>query len=396
MIERADSLLLVDFPFVSDFLRETIERYELPLVMTESARALGFEEKDYTIDEREAVEIGRMNPDVRVYTCSENAIDWVNLNLSETRVPGLVGLFKDKHGFREKMWFLHPEFYFAKVGLDELDGLDLNTVRWPVIVKPNVGFFSLGVHRVEGPEEWAETVKKIQTEVESIKAIYPTRVLDTTAFVIESCIEGEEYAVDAYFKEDGEPVILSILHHRFADAGDTGDRLYVTSKKVMRENLGRFKDYLRKMGDLTGARNIPIHIEVRVSVWGEVVPIEVNPLRFGAWCSTGELSHYAFGHHPYVCFFEKREPDWDALLEACDGADYNMVVLDNTTGYERGEVKGFDYEYLISKFSDVIDLREADFNKYAIFGFLLVKSTDETQGEIERILSSDLREYVCV
>lgn len=389
-------MLLVDFPFVSDFLREAIERYELPLVMTESARALGFKDRNYTIDEREAVEIGRMNRDVRVYTCSENAIDWVNLNLSETHVAEMVGLFKDKHGFREKMWFLHPEFYFTKVGLDELDGVDLNTVRWPVIVKPNVGFFSLGVHRVESADAWAGTVKKIQAEVESIKAIYPTRVLDTTMFVIESCIEGEEYAIDAYFNEDGEPVILSILHHRFADAGDTGDRLYVTSKKVMEENLERFGVYLKKMGELTGARNMPIHVEVRVSVWGEVVPIEVNPLRFGAWCSTGDLSHCAFGHDPYVCFFEKRAPDWEAILNECDGADYNMVVLDNTTGYERGAIKGFDYERFVGEFSDGIDLRKADINRYGIFGFFFVKSTDETQVEIERVLHDDLRGYVTI
>jgi hypothetical protein len=41
--------------------------------------------------------------------------------------------------------------------------------------------------------------------------IYPEQVLDTRSFLIEEYIEGDEFALDAYFDGDGNPVILNIL-----------------------------------------------------------------------------------------------------------------------------------------------------------------------------------------
>lgn len=59
------------------------------------------------------------------------------------------------------------------------------------------------------------------------------QVLDTGKFIIEENIEGEEFAVDAYFNSKEKPVILNILKHIFSSENDVSDRVYFTSKSVM-------------------------------------------------------------------------------------------------------------------------------------------------------------------
>ena len=50
---------------------------------------------------------------------------------------------------------------------------------------------------------------------------------------MEEYVEGEEYAIDCYFDEKGEVVILNILHHKFSSGRDTSDRVYSTSKEII-------------------------------------------------------------------------------------------------------------------------------------------------------------------
>ena len=63
-----------------------------------------------------------------------------------------------------------------------------------------------------------------------IENLYPTKVLDTNTFIIEECIEGDEFAFDAYYDEFGNPVLLNTFKHYFASRNDVSDRVYYTSK----------------------------------------------------------------------------------------------------------------------------------------------------------------------
>ena len=69
------------------------------------------------------------------------------------------------------------------------------------MVKPAVGFFSMGVHVVDSAEAWPGVVDEIEREVKAFAAIYPDQVLGLDRFVVEEVIEGEEFAVDAYFDQ---------------------------------------------------------------------------------------------------------------------------------------------------------------------------------------------------
>ncbi len=387
-------MILVDQPYLSDFLKETSKKHNLAIVNTEAAREFNLSAADNLLAERDAIDWLRANKDARVYTNSENAIGWIAENLAFTDLPAKIEIFKNKAKFRELMRPMLPDFYFQEVTFSDLDALDIENIPLPFIIKPNVGFFSLGVHKVSSAEEWKKVKAMIKAETSQKNNTYPTEVLDTTTFIIEENIEGEEYALDAYFDESGNPVILGIYKHLFSSANDVSDRIYITSKEVVEENLANFRNWLQKVGDLTKMSNFPAHVEIRRTDEGEIVPIEVNPLRFGGWCTTADMTAAAYGFNPYVYYFENKKPDWDEILSTRAGKLYSLVVLDNSTGYEGKNIAKFDYDALLATFENPLELRKIDYRKFPVFGFLFLETREENFGELERILKSDLREFL--
>jgi len=61
-------MILVDKPYVSNFLRETIENNKIKVVKTAVARELGFTENSNLIDEKSAVSYAKSSPNLKVYT----------------------------------------------------------------------------------------------------------------------------------------------------------------------------------------------------------------------------------------------------------------------------------------------------------------------------------------
>ena len=386
-------MILVDKPYLSDFLKETSIKYNLPIVNTEAAHGFGLSAADNLISENEVVERLRANPDARVYSNSENAIGWVAENLAFTDLPEKVELFKNKAKFRELTRPMLPDFYFQEVAFSDLDNLKIDKIPRPFIIKPNVGFFSLGVHKVSTAEEWEDVKATIKAETAQKDNLYPAEVLNTTTFIIEECIRGEEFAFDAYFDKKGFPVVVGIYKHLFSSANDVSDRIYITSKEVIEENLADFTNWIKEVGDLAKMSNFPVHVEVRRTDAGEIVPIEVNPLRFGGWCTTADMTAASYGFNPYVYYFENKKPDWDEILSTRAGKLYSLVVLDNSTGYAGEEIAEFDYDALLATFENPLELRKIDYKKFPVFGFLFLETNEESFGELERVLKSDLREF---
>jgi hypothetical protein len=387
-------LILLDFPYVSAFLLDTLERLQIPVVWTGSAAVLTCGRNINAVPPEEA--ITRLSAGERpiLYSNSENAIGWIVKNLPETDLPDAITRFKNKVRFREMMQDIYPGYYFKGIETDHIHTLDISRFPLPFIIKPAVGFFSLGVNKVEAAEEWPAVSESLLREIGEIRHLYPDEVLNTNGYIIEECIEGDEFAIDCYFDSHGDPVILNIMKHLFASGKDVNDRVYITSAEIIRAYLASFTDFLRETGKRAGIRNFPAHIEVRVNADGKVAPIEVNPLRFGGWCSTPDLAHYAFGLNLYETLFLGQKPDWDALLSGKEGLIYSNIVLNNSTGLPGREIELFDYERLMSDFEHPLELRKADFRKFPIFGFLFCETRAENMDELYRILHSDLKEYV--
>jgi hypothetical protein len=387
-------MFLVDHPYVSEFLKETLRDNALPVVKTPAARELGLLPGTSMISEARAAALMNETATPTVCATSENAFGWIAEQSGFGQLARTVELFKNKATFRRLTRSLFPDFAFTEVETEALASFPIESMTLPCIVKPTVGFFSLGVYKVSSPEDWPETVARIESEIEHIQHIYPAEVVNLQSFLLEECIDGEEFAVDAYFTSEGEPVIVGIWQHRFSSAEDVGDRLYSTSRALIETYLARFEAFVGEIGKLADVKNFPLHIELREAPDGSLRPIEVNPLRFGGWCTTADGTCKAFGLNPYVAYYKQQRPDWEALLKERGDEVYSIVVLDNSSGVRGNEVATFDYDKVLSLFAKPLELRKTDYRRYPVFGFLFVETADWNASELESILHSSLREFI--
>lgn len=387
-------MILIDKPFASDFLIKTIKEQQYPIVKTEVATAMISDETLNWISEENAIEHFKKNPNAAIYTNSENSINWVENNLAFSELPNKIQAFKNKIKFRELIADAYPNYFFKGVKFKDLQQLSIEDLQFPLIIKPAVGFFSLAVHKVDNWIEWKAILPKIANEISEFQGMYPKEVVDVTDFILEEYIEGEEYAVDCYFNEKGEVVILNIMHHTFSSAKDVSDRVYATSKKIISTYYTEIKKFLELIGEKTSLKNFPIHVEVRIKKDGSINPIEVNPMRFGGWCTTGDISYYAFGFNSYQYFLENKTPNWKEIFNKMGDKKYNLIVLDNNSGISESEITTFNYDLLLHDFKKPLNLRRVDFKKYAVFGFIFTETTAKNEYEIEQILTSDLKKYI--
>ena len=372
----------------------TVKDNDIPVVGTEIAKKLGLYSGTKVISEDEAIEIARKTDNPVIYMTSENSIDWITKNLAFSNLPEKIALFKDKLKFRELTKSIFPSFYFKGVCVEDLTKIQFKEITQPFIIKPKVGFFSMGVYKVSSYKEWINTIDLIIEEIEQIKDLYPKEVLDTSSFIIEQCINGEEFAVDAYYNSTGEPVILSILKHTFSSDKDVSDRVYTSSKDIIENNLKEFTNFTEKIGKLAGVKNFPIHIELRRDDDGTLLPIEVNPMRFGGWCTTADISFLAYGFNPYLYYYSQKKPNWSEVLKGKEEKLFSIIVLDNSTGIDVNKITSFNYEKLLLNFEKPIELRKIDYKKYPVFGFLFTETREDNFIELKNILDSDLNEFV--
>ena len=367
-------MIILDSPYVSDFLIDTVRKNQIPVLNSPFIKKIN-SKGIKLLSDAEAVQSIIVQNDL-LYTNSENAIGWISDNLQETNLPKQIELFKNKEKFRKLISKLYPDFNYNKVAFKDLNKLDIETIQKPFVVKPNVGFFSMGVHIIKNSYDWDKALQ----------------VMDATEFIIESYIKGREYAVDCYFNKNGKPVILNILEHQFSSTDDVSDRLYYTSTTIIKKLKDSVEQFLRELNDLAGLTNFPLHIEIRID--NMIIPIEGNPMRFGGWCTTADLAYHAYGFNPYQYYFEAKEPDWDKILKSYDDSIYSIIILNNATVYSADQIKYFNYDKLLANFENPLDLRKINYSKYPLFGFLFTKTSQDYFSELDAILKSDLKEYI--
>ncbi len=385
-------MFLIDEPYVSDYLIKTIKDNNFKIIATKKAQELINDPSLNWVSEEDAKTILKESPTTPIYTNSENSIAWINKNHPSPLLSNQIEVFKNKVKFRKLIQNTFPTFFFKSVKLNDIPNLDLEKIKFPFVIKPMVGFFSLGVHIIRNMEDWRKAQE--QLNVADLENSYPKEVIDASNFIIEDYIEGEEYAIDSYFNQDGELVILNILHHKFSSSTDTSDRVYSTSKEIITTHIDKIKTFLQPIGDELMLRNFPLHVEIRINQEGKIYPIEVNPLRFGGWCTTGDLSWHAFGINSYEYFINSKKPNWKEIFKGKVSKKYSIIVLNNNSGIAPDEISRFRFDLLEKDLENVLESRRFDIQTYPVFGFLFTETSLDNDQELENILNSNLRKYI--
>ncbi len=386
-------MFILDKPFVSDFLKQTVLKTGLPVLDNAMARTVLRDTSAQLVCKSDFLRNLREGITDRIYCNSEDAFGWVAKNMAFTELPEKIQIFKDKALFRQLLKGLYPDCVCQDVPREQLHGIDISGIPKPFILKPAVGFFSLGVHKIDSDENWYKAVEAVEQQVTEVQDLYPREVLDLDRFVIESYIEGEEFAIDAYYTADGNPVILNVLKHLFASEADVSDRVYVTSGSIIESWHEPFTQFLRELGRLADLKSFPVHVEVRVDKAGRIVPIEVNPMRFAGWCVT-DLAYHAYRINPYEYYLDDKEPDWANILKTRTQKTWAVVIADIESDIDRTRITSVDYDGFVARFSKPLELRKVDYVQHPLWAFLFTESDGDGLEELEPVLHMDLNQFL--
>ncbi|MEJ2383697.1 MAG: ATP-grasp domain-containing protein [Xanthomonadales bacterium] len=387
-------MIIASGPYISSHFVATVSRNGWPVLDAGGAAEFGLE-TDPRLAGPEGLRRAVEGIDgERILTTGEHALGFVAEHFPDSRVARAARLFKDKAAFRRSLEPLFPDLWFTEIEGGELHERTLPDHVFPFVIKPSVGFFSIGVRIVRRPSEWDDARDAIRDEVAAASEDFPGHVLNRTRFLLESYIDGDEYAVDACYDAEGAPVIFNILQHRYASDADVSDRLYVSSQRIVDDVMPDAMKLLDAINGDRAIRNFPLHAEFRRRRDGRLVPIEINPLRFGGWCTTGDFAHFAWGFNSYALYMNGARPDWRQAFAGRADREFGLVVLDNDTGIAPRAIRDFDYDALLARFSKPLHLNRMDYRRFPLFGFLFVETPEADRSELDWILRAGLREFV--
>lgn len=385
-------MIIIEKPYASEFLIDTIVQNDWGVLDNTAVEEADIEEGAFDLISSDIAKNYYLTQEYPlIYSNSENAITWVLKNLPDSNLSNYIKLFKDKIAFREMLQEMFPDFYFKAVEFDELKKMTPDGIRFPVVVKPSVGFLSFGVHTIKVSKEWKDVISQLEKEMRMAAMMYPNHVVNSTKFLIEEMIEGEEYAVDAYFDRDGEPVILNIFQHPFLNSKDVSDRIYLMSVGIMTKYMAKFGLLLREIGQLKNIKNFPVHIELRVTKDGKIIPIEVNPMRFAGWCTT-DVAKYAWGINVYEYFYDQKKPNWNEILANATRDVFYFSMAEVPANFDRKKYKGFEYERFLSNYSNVLEVRRINPLDNPLFAIIFGSTT--SKEEVVKILSLKTQDYI--
>ncbi len=385
-------MIILEKPYVSEFLQQTVVHLQIPVLATEFSKSLRYANEMKLVETDVFFAELKTAKNPLLYSNSENSTELLNLYGAELTVTKNVNFFKDKSNLREIFSKLNPDVWFYTYSLKELDEIDISTLRTPFVIKPVRGFASIGIHSIHNEEDWKAVLESINKEVKLMQNVFPDVVVSLNEFIIERYIEGTEIAIDAYFNGSGEPVILNILTHLFGSKSDMSDRLYMTCDEIVRKYHHSIVQYLEEIAKLRDLRNFPFHLEMRQESNGNFVPIEINPMRFMGFC-VADVEYYFYGINPYEYYFHQKKPDWDNILESRSDKLYGMFGIDIPKHLDKTQIS-FDYEKFIAWFSKPLYYVKMDYTKLPMAIYLFAEVQKSQFSEFESILYSDLSEFI--
>jgi len=382
-------MIILDKPYISTLLSSTLQQLGAPVLKLGDVQ-IPEEEKLTLLEEALFFEQLEKSSAPLLFN-SENGLTMLMNYLPESKFAAWTSLFKNKAEFRRRMTKIYPSFYFREVSIQDLYEIPLESIPFPIIIKPVIGYSSVGVYRIDCIEDWYHTVEKLKVDINNSASAYPTDVIDSQTVILEELIQGDEYAIDAYFTKEGKPVILNLFKRMFANDKDMSDRIYYTSKSVLRETLAPISDFLERLGSIEALASFPLHFEVRITKEGQVVPIEVNPFRF-AGIGTTELGVHAYGVNVYDYYFNQLKPNWEEKIEAMDNAIYSFLCAEFDPSISLELIRTVDHESFKQEFNEILDYRYMNYKEYPIFSVVFFKH--HTFDENKRLLTLDLCNFI--
>ncbi len=318
---------------------------------------------------------------------SEGLINAVNSKtISENKLKA-TNFLKDKVLFRETIANLFSDYHFFNVKIEDLPTLKIEN---KMVVKPRKGFFGTGIRIIDENTNLEQIKNEVSAEIEkNAKAFANSEsILSSEELLVEDYIGGEEYAVDMFYDENGQPQLLNIYYHPIPQNEAYIHALYCSSRKIYEKIAPKAIDIFTKLNEALQVKNYIIHAEFKLD-GDKFIPIEMNPMRLGGM-GLGNMCFYALGVNPYQYLSEGKAPDWDKIWNKEENKDavYNFLIAYNGTEVDT-ETQNPNIDKLKQDLGEVMNETVIDHKKNLVFGIFTSKETEESMEKLKNIEFND-------
>lgn len=322
-----------------------------------------------------------------LYVPSEMALQEVLKHLNDRTKSLAIQSLKNKFAFRMLLKEYYPDFYFAKTSLKRLSDLSLAPNK-EYVVKPEKGFFGAGVHIVNKKTDLNSLRETITKELQKNAKYFSEDVLSQNDLLVEEFVEGEEYAVDMYYNNQGKPIIMNIYSHPFPKYPAYSNVLYYTDKVIFDKLYEKIIDFFTKLSNTLTMHSFPIHAEFKLTSKNMLIPIELNPLRFGGM-GLADLSYYACGFNPFEAFFTNFEPSWDRIWKERKGKHFAWVLAYNGTRINTATNQP-NHEKFKNYLGNILHYYAFDYKENPVFASAYIQASAQ---KLQNILKLDFNKY---
>jgi len=322
----------------------------------------------------------QFNEDDKLYVPSQSALELVMARMNSPERLTHIQQLSDKYQCRDIMRPLFPDFFYATQPLADITP-DMFAPNRKYVIKPQKGFFSIGVKIIENPCKVMDLVAEMQSEL-AANGGFSESIFSHDTVIIEEFIEGEEYAVDMFYSATGEPIITNITYHPLPYKADYHHVLYYSNYRIFQHLYSQAETFFTQLNTLLNLHSFPIHAEFKLTPENTLLPVELNPLRYGGF-GLGDLSFHAYGQSPYLAFFQDKPYAWETIWNTTrQQHHYAWVLAYNGTGVD---MTGINIESVHDKLRQfigndglsLIRYEKMDYLKNPVFAIAYLAEPDE-------------------
>ncbi len=317
--------------------------------------------------------------DDKVCIDSEAAIELVTSRIDYPAKHQAVKLLKDKYAFRQMLRDMYPQYQYQLVKASEIQGLQIDQKS---IIKPVKGVFGTAVKIINSDTDLTRLSEKLQSELLKNKSVFTEGVLSQEDFIIEQYIEGEEYAVDMFYNSVGDTCITNIYHHPIPANRCYLHIIYYASKAVFDRIYTKAKSFFAALNKILNVTNLAIHGEFKLD-GEELVPIELNSLRFGGM-GLGNMVFHSLGVNPYLYFLNDVEPNWQLLWHDKEQDIFTFFIAYNGVNVDLANHKP-NYSLLEQQFTQILFKQYFDYQHQLVFGIYCLKESSQNLPKLLEI-----------
>lgn len=319
----------------------------------------------------------------KICITSEASLEIVKNKIADITKKRAINLLKDKYKFREILTEIYPDYQFEKIKFGSIKSLQIDK---KTVLKPLKGCFGTAVKIIDKNSDLIKVSKEIELEIQKNSSVLSDNVLSQNDFILEEYISGEEYAVDMFFDENGEPHIVNIYYHPLPKVESYLHMIYYTSKEVFDKIYEKAITFFKKLNKILDVKNFVIHSEFKYEK--ELIPIEINSMRYGGM-GLGNMIYHSIGINPYEYFNLGKSPNWKEIWTKHNDDIYAFFIAYNGTKIDKSIYKP-NLEKLRLDFTEILCEEIFDYKKQLAFGVFCIK---ENKQNINKLLEIEFNEY---